>query len=340
MFGCACAPNINWFLASRFLQGLGEALEPVIYAACRDYFSKPEERIVIISWLKLVGITGQIVAPIFGGFASALLNWRFPFFCLAIVWAASAAYAARYMVESCPDNDDAREEGIYLGGIWRILAPASLCNLLTQMCAMTSFSVFNANIAYVAQVSYGQSSIATATILLVWAVLFALGVGVMQSFRSACGWSILQTGRFTVAMMALSGILSMFLGTYAEYFWSYLIACFSQSLCLAAALVPLNVLYSQPLEDRAGLAASVELTFKYVPPCFYSMICTQSLIKSGVQSYMNLQSVGYVAGPVFFIGYEVFRRLQPNAIVGETDAGKDPDNSEPNNCKSLDANPS
>ena len=55
---------------------------------------------------------------------------------------------------------------------------------------------------------------------------------------------------------------------------------------------------------------------------------------------MNLQSVGYVAGPVFFIGYEVFRRLQPNAIVGETDAGKDPDNSEPNNCKSLDANPS
>lgn len=341
-FGCACAPNINWFLASRFLQGLGEALEPVIYAACRDYFSKIEERIMVISWIKLIGITGQIVAPIFGGFASALLNWRFSFFCLAVVWAASAAYAARYMVESCPDNDDAKAEGIYLRGIGRILAPASLCNLLTQMCAMTSFSVFSANIGYVAQVSYGQSSIATTTILLVWAVLDALGVGVMQSIRSACGMSILQTGRFTVVMMALSGILSMVLGIYAEYLWSYLIACFSQSLCLAAALVPLNVLYSEPLEDCAGLAASVELTLKYVPPCLYSMICTQSLINSGVQSYMNLQSIGYVAGPVFYIGYEVFQRLQPNATVGETNAGgKDPDNSEePENRKSFDVNPS
>jgi len=52
----------------------------VIYAACRDYFSKIEERIMVISWIKLIGITGQIVAPIFGGFASALLNWRFSFF--------------------------------------------------------------------------------------------------------------------------------------------------------------------------------------------------------------------------------------------------------------------
>ena len=57
---------------------------------------------------------------------------------------------------------------------------------------------------------------------------------------------------------------------------------------------------------------------------------------------MNLQSIGYVAGPVFYIGYEVFQRLQPNATVGETNAGgKDPDNSEePENCKSFDVNPS
>ena len=48
-FACGCAPNINWFLASRFLQGLGESLEPVIYAACRDYFSKPEEPWLILA---------------------------------------------------------------------------------------------------------------------------------------------------------------------------------------------------------------------------------------------------------------------------------------------------
>lgn len=123
----------------------------------------------------------------------------------------------------------------------------------------------------------------------------------------------------------------------------------------------MNVLYFEPLEDCAGLAASIEILFKYVPPCLYSMICTQSLIHSGVQSYMNLQSaswvhccrfifsllniwmflqypgtarqvgmagviwceVSYLACPLFYLGYEAFR-LQPMA-TSEAIAGKDPD---------------
>ena len=48
------------------------------------------------------------------------------------------------------------------------------------------------------QVSYGQSSIGTAVILLVWAVLDALGVILMQSLQSACGFSVLQTGRWVI----------------------------------------------------------------------------------------------------------------------------------------------
>lgn len=322
-FACGCAPNINWFLASRFLQGLGESLEPVIYAACRDYFSKPEERIVVISLIQIIAIAGQIVAPIFGGFSSVLFNWRFSFFCLALIWGAFAAYAAIYMVESCPDNGDAEKQGTFRSDLRRILVPGSLCILLAEMSVIVPFEVFSANIGYVSQVSYGQSSVGTAVILLVWAVLDALGVILMQSLQSACALSILQTGRWVIVAVVFTGALSMVLGNFAEYLWSYTIACSFQSLFLAAALVPMNVLYFEPLEDCAGLAASIEILFKYVPPCLYSMICTQSLIHSGVQSYMNLQSVSYMACPLFYLGYEAFR-LQPMA-TSEAIAGKDPD---------------
>lgn len=41
---CGCASRIEWFIAGRFLQGLGESVEPVVFAVCRDYFQKPEVR--------------------------------------------------------------------------------------------------------------------------------------------------------------------------------------------------------------------------------------------------------------------------------------------------------
>eukprot|EP00435_Cladocopium_sp_Y103_P071724 s449_g38.t1 len=173
-------------------------------------------------------------------------------------------------------------------------------------------------------VSYGLSAMATAAILTVFAALDALGVILMQSLKSACALSILQTGRWVIVGVACTGALSI---------------CF-QSLFFAATLVSMNVLYSEPLDDCAGLASSIEILFKYLPPCLYSMICTQSLIHSGVQSYMNLQSASYVACPLFYLGYEVFQWLQPiapnEAINGNNSGtseainainGKDPNNS-------------
>jgi hypothetical protein len=57
------------------------------------------------------------------------------------------------------------------------------------------------------QVSYGLSSVGTAVILLVWAVLDALGVILMQSLQSACALSILQTGRWVIVTW-LQGVVS------------------------------------------------------------------------------------------------------------------------------------
>ena len=54
-----------------------------------------------------------------------LFNWRFSFFCLALIWGAFAAYAAIYMVESCPDNGDAEKQGTFRSDLRRILVPGT-----------------------------------------------------------------------------------------------------------------------------------------------------------------------------------------------------------------------
>lgn len=40
-FCCACAGHVEWFVAARILQGMGESFEPVVYAMIRDYYSDP-----------------------------------------------------------------------------------------------------------------------------------------------------------------------------------------------------------------------------------------------------------------------------------------------------------
>ena len=57
----------------------------------------------------------------------------------------------------------------------------------------------------------------------------------------------------------LAGILSLFLGSFSEEMWAYLTASFLQGMLYSPALVLLNVLYFEPLEDCAGLAAAFEI---------------------------------------------------------------------------------
>ena len=175
-------------------------MEPVIFAACRDYFAKPEDRIMVITAVELIGSTAQMVAPIFGGFSSVVFGWRFSFFCLALVWGLHAAYAARYMLESCPNSrQEKEEEGSYSFGLRKICTPGPLCLLFTDFCAVIPFMVFTSNIGYVTQVNYGLSAIGTSFCMLSWAVIDAVGVIGTQCLQSTTGLSIPQISRMMMA---------------------------------------------------------------------------------------------------------------------------------------------
>ena len=55
---------------------------------CRDYFNKPEDRLLIIAEpVQVIAILGQSIAPVFGAIFSALFGtWRFTFYLLSFMW--------------------------------------------------------------------------------------------------------------------------------------------------------------------------------------------------------------------------------------------------------------
>lgn len=67
----------------------------------------------------------------------------------------------------------------------------------------------------------------------------------------------------------------------------------------------MNVLYFEPLKDNAGLAASLEILAKSVPPSLYSVWSTQALIHSGVRGVMEFQAAAVICSGLVFWCYAV-----------------------------------
>eukprot|EP00439_Symbiodinium_sp_Y106_P052560 s844_g7.t1 len=303
-FCCACAGRIEWFFAARVLQGIGESVEPVLFAIVRDYFADPRERFGIVSVLQVMSICGMLVAPCAGGLLAELSGWRTSFFILAVIWGLLAAYAWWTMDLS------------------RILDPQLLCLLLTQSCIMGGCLTFNANSSYFTQVTLGGSVMMSAFVMLTFGACNSLGALLTGN---CCTGSILKVSKISLALLLLAGVISILLEElFPSFLWGYLVGSFLQdgsvngrAAVMTMALVSVNVLFFEPLDDCAGMAASCEIFAKSVVPSLFSMACTQAMIHQGVRCFVNLQAAACVAaGLVFWLGYA----RSPPAWLVERDA--------------------
>lgn len=299
-FCCGCARKIEWFIASRLLQGMGESLEPVIFAMARDYFAEPSERFVVVAALQMMAFVGIALAPLVGGLGAHYLSWRASFFGLALIWGLLASYAGLAMVECCPDG----ESQSYLSDLSRILDPHLLCLLLTESCVMGAYFTFNANSSYLAEVTFGESVINSSEIMLVFGALCGIGAFLIERLRLG---SVLQMARLALSLLGAAGAISLLLGFFfSQFLWGYLAGSFLQACVLMMALVSANVLFFEPLEDCAGMAASCEIVAQSVIPCLLSALATQLMIQNGPAGLIFTQAAACVAAAaIFWLGYGV-----------------------------------
>eukprot|EP00435_Cladocopium_sp_Y103_P068383 s507_g31.t1 len=91
--------------------------------------------------------------------------------------------------------------------------------------------------------------------------------------------SVLSRGRWASSLLATSGIMSLALTAFFPHdFWAYLVGSFVQASMMIASLGAANVLFFEPLEDCAGMAASFEILAQSVPSSLFSAFATQSMI--------------------------------------------------------------
>jgi len=300
-FLCGCATRIENFIAARVLQGLGEAVEPVIIAMARDYLSNPEERLKTIAALECIDFLATSIAPTFGALMATSFGWRSSFFVLSGAWGLLAIYALLYVVESAPDC----EKGSYFKDLHRIMTdPSLLFLLLTEACILGALFVFDANNSYLLEVTYGHSPLFSALVMLGFGVLAGLGAYFVDKLNVG---SVLQVAKLTCALYAGTGVISFFLGLLFPGATSYVVGSFLQASLMMMAFTAVNVMYFEPLEDCAGLAAACEAFVQSMPPGIIAALATRVAVTGGAQCVVLCQaSVCIAAGMVFWLGYAFF----------------------------------
>ena len=210
-------------MAARILQGIGESVEPVLFAVVRDHIAAEDERFAVVSVLHTMSIVGMLVAPTFGAWLAGLFNWRISFLGLAIIWAFMGIYAAMAIVESCPD--ESVEERDYCQDLSRILNFRAISLLLTMSSLTAAILTFESNTSYVTQVNFEVSMTASALVMLAHAGFLIMGLLVKRScFPST---SVLETCKTSLTLLACAGIVSILLGCfYSQFLWAYLTGSF------------------------------------------------------------------------------------------------------------------
>eukprot|EP00435_Cladocopium_sp_Y103_P004417 s858_g1.t1 len=173
--------------------------------------------------------------------------------------------------------------------------------LLTEACNMAAYMVFFTNVSYVVEHSFHRSTMLCSGILLTFCAANALGLLVMERLRG----SILMKAKITVTCYVSSGIVMLLLGAVSPELWAYCAGAFLSAWPSIGMLVSVNVLYFEPVKDNAGLAASLEILAKSVPPSIYSVWSTQALIHSGVRAVMEFQAAAVIASGLVFWCYAI-----------------------------------
>ncbi|CAE7259464.1 ydgK [Symbiodinium sp. CCMP2456] len=297
-FACALAPDVNWFLAARIIQSLGESMEGMRLAIIRDCFNE-KDRVFAIGMVTALMMIGPSVGPLLGGFIAACSHWRVPFFALGFLWSIFTLYAGFFITESAPE--------VKSRGTWQTIQ--HICGdrmlmtlLLADVCLMGTYLSYESNFSYLAEAGYGKSTAQTSLLLSVTPIAVTMGTTLLDMLNFK---SVLQTVKFSVTFFTLA-VTPAFAITglyFSESFWAY----WCSALVMAgsvACVIPLTALYMEPVEDMAGTAGALEILFSNGLGTVFSTASTEFFVKGG-QRGLSIFHAGcsLLAGVVFWLGY-------------------------------------
>lgn len=180
---CACAPNVEWLTAARFVQGLSGAAGVVLARAIVSDTSRGAAAAKLQGLMIIISVVAPVVAPLAGGMIIVGIGWRAVFWVLAGLTLLMFLGALRFVRETLPEP--ARTRGgvtAMIGGARKVLANRAYVGYLLTFCfAFTALFAYISASPFVVQNVMGMS---TNTYTLVFS-LNALVILITSSVASA-----------------------------------------------------------------------------------------------------------------------------------------------------------
>jgi DHA1 family bicyclomycin/chloramphenicol resistance-like MFS transporter len=263
--GAALAPNVEWLIFFRLLQGLGSSTGMVVpRAVVRDLHTGPEAT-KLMSLLMLVFSISPILAPLTGSFIIDAFGWR------AVFWAVTIAALLAFLLMTAGLEETRPAEhrgGSSFAGAWAgyklLSGDRNFLGLsLIGGFGISSFFVYLANSSFVIIDHYGLSPSVYSLFFSVNAVSF-FGVSQMS------GWLTGKYGLKRTIRFAVYGFASVMIAMWAimatgfESLAAMTVALFIGYGLLGLVIPTTSVLAMEEHGEIAGTASSLMGTLHMV----------------------------------------------------------------------------
>jgi DHA1 family bicyclomycin/chloramphenicol resistance-like MFS transporter len=208
--GAAFAPNVEWLIFFRLLQGLGSSTGMVVpRAIVRDLHTGPEAA-KLMSLLMLVFSVSPILAPLAGSFIIDGFGWR------AVFWAVTIAAVLGYflMMAGLEETRPAEQRGgSSFAAAWQgykqLSVDTSFIGLsLIGGFGIASFFVYLSNSSFVIIDHYGMSPS-------VYSLFFSVNAVSFFAVSQLSGWATKTFGLRRVVRVAVVGFAAVMIAMYA-----------------------------------------------------------------------------------------------------------------------------
>jgi DHA1 family bicyclomycin/chloramphenicol resistance-like MFS transporter len=204
--GCAFAPNVEWLIAFRFLQGVGACASMSLpRAIVRDnYTGAPAAQ--LMSLLMLVFSISPILAPLSGSIVLGFGDWRVLFYVMTVVGALSLILLAFGLKETRPKEDRLESSiGGALSAYWTLIRDWRFVGLsLIGAFGMSSFMAFLGNSSFVYIEHYGLTPTQ-------YSLAFSVNAVSFFAVSQATGYLVGRFGLDRVVRFAVAGYVAAML---------------------------------------------------------------------------------------------------------------------------------
>lgn len=241
-------------------------------------------------------------------------SWRVDFLVLSLLWASLLILACAAVPESAP-KEDRNSFWHDLGTVlenWR-----QDCLLIAEGFFYSIYFCFLANVSYVMEVYYGQSTLTTCAVIAATIFICTAWSLVMNYFYSKATFSVIHVAQCGVLAMIVPILVDVVAGiSFSNSMWGYVLQSAFHMGLMTGPVTSLPTLFMDPLENVAGLAACMEVVFSGFLCSLASFGSTKCLIEFGEAGALLFHAfIAMIAVLIFWLGQGIWRHSDAKAYV-------------------------